>query len=111
VEEQKHLDVNTQFVLEMIPDTALQLDSGLQDRLQILINACNRLPVRQREAIALYFFEQLPYKEIARVMGMGKVASARILVYRALHSLKGLLGGIRDELMLLLGLLMLDYTI
>lgn len=57
------------------------------DTSQIIKEACAKLPEKQREAIALYFFEGLNYEEIAQIMAMTKVKSARALVYRALESL------------------------
>ncbi|QDH79752.1 sigma-70 family RNA polymerase sigma factor [Echinicola soli] len=54
---------------------------------ELLQKVCNQLPIRQREAINLYFFEQLSYKEIAQIMDMGHVRSARNLLYKALGNL------------------------
>lgn len=52
-----------------------------------IVEACEKLPQKQREAIAMYFFEEMSYDEIAKLMAMTKVKSARALVYRALESL------------------------
>lgn len=71
------------------------------DQKQILEEACNKLPVRQREIVALYFFEGLTYVEIAEVMGFSQVKSARKLLYRALGSLGDLLEKHRDILRIL----------
>ncbi len=65
---------------------------------QLLQEACNRLPERQREAILLYFYEQLPYEEISKIMKIGKVKSVRALVYRAVETLRVVLKDHRDEL-------------
>jgi RNA polymerase sigma-70 factor (ECF subfamily) len=43
-------------------------------------------PKKQRELLP-YTFEGLSYEEIAQIMAMTKVKSARALVYRALESL------------------------
>lgn len=48
----------------------------------------NRLPSRQKEALYYYFYENFSYKEIATIMGTGKVKSARTLIYRGIDSLK-----------------------
>lgn len=53
----------------------------------LIEKACNELPVKQREAILLRFYEGLSYEEIAQVMGMTKNKSARALIYRGLESL------------------------
>ncbi|MEO9803850.1 MAG: sigma-70 family RNA polymerase sigma factor [Reichenbachiella sp.] len=61
-----------------------ELSSEQKQRLE---KACNELPVKQREAILLKFYEGLSYEEIAQVMDMTKNKSARALVYRGLQSL------------------------
>ncbi len=71
------------------------------DQKQILEDACNKLPVRQREILALYFFEGLTYLEIADVMEFSQVKSARKLLYRALSGLGVLLEKHRDILKVL----------
>ena len=58
----------------------------------ILQDALNRLPEKQREAIILYFYENMSYHQISEIMQMTKVKSARALIYRALDSLTALLG-------------------
>lgn len=45
------------------------------------------LPVRQRAALVMRFYEQASYAEIAHVLGMAEV-TARSLVHRALSSLR-----------------------
>lgn len=94
------LDEHTKFRVSFISDDSIPPDQFVENRLHILRQACNTLPPRQREAIMLYYYEQLSYKEIAEVMNIGKVSSARILVYRALDALKSLLGGLKDELLI-----------
>ncbi|MGD1890779.1 MAG: RNA polymerase sigma factor [Cyclobacteriaceae bacterium] len=58
-----------------------------QLRHDLLTEALNQLPVRQREAIYLKFYEELSYDEVAKVMGV-KYQSAVNFVYRGLVSLK-----------------------
>ncbi|MEK6480318.1 sigma-70 family RNA polymerase sigma factor [Catalinimonas sp. 4WD22] len=62
-----------------------QLDDIRQRR---LLNAFNKLSSRQKEAIFLRFYENMSYDEIAEIMKMKKVKSARTLVYRAIAVLK-----------------------
>lgn len=64
------------------------IDSELtRQQKDVIEKACNELPVKQREAILLRFYEGLSYEEIAEIMGMTKNKSARALVYRGLASL------------------------
>jgi len=58
------------------------------DRLKV---ACNQLTERQREAILLFYYEKLSYKELTKVMQLGKITSARILMHRAILSLRKIL--------------------
>lgn len=53
--------------------------------------AFNLMPEKQREAILLYYYEDMSYQEISEIMQMTKVKSARALIYRALESLTSLL--------------------
>jgi len=65
-------------------------ESTEDDRLSIVINALNDLPLDQSELIDLRFFEKLSFKEI----GLQKEISAgnaKIKVYRALDKLKKLI--------------------
>ena len=66
----------------------LKKDAELESRLDQLKKACNELPPRQREAILLHFYENMRYPELSMTMGIGSVNSARILVSRAIHSLR-----------------------
>jgi len=59
-----------------------------QENKNIIKEACNKLPARQREIILLYFFEEMSYQDISQVMNFGDVTSARTLVHRALTTLR-----------------------
>ncbi|HXG45119.1 MAG TPA: FliA/WhiG family RNA polymerase sigma factor [Gemmatimonadales bacterium] len=56
--------------------------------------ALARLPERERQVLALYYFEDLPQREIARVLG---VTESRVsqLHTRAVHRLREILTGLR----------------
>jgi len=54
---------------------------------KIITEECNLLPVRQKEAIMLYFYEGFSYQEIAQTLGLTRTKSARALVYRSVDSL------------------------
>ena len=58
--------------------------SGVSDELQ---HQLDRLTARQREAIYLFYFEELTYQEIADMLQIN-VTAAYKLVYRALESLR-----------------------
>ncbi|MDR7130298.1 RNA polymerase sigma-70 factor (ECF subfamily) [Algoriphagus sp. 4150] len=86
------------FQLSVTPDYHWINTKFTIDQKQLLENACNQLPVRQREILALYFFEGLSYAEIADVMEFSQVKSARKLLYRSLDGLSTLLEKHRDIL-------------
>ena len=50
------------------------------------MRAVRRLPVRQREALVLRFYLDLPEPEIARIMGL-RPSSVRSATHRALKAL------------------------
>lgn len=52
------------------------------ERLRIVRGAVAGLPDRQREALALYAFERMTYREIAAVLGM-PVSTVKTLIHRA----------------------------
>jgi RNA polymerase sigma-70 factor (sigma-E family) len=56
---------------------------------------CAGLPRRQRAAVALRFYEDRDYAEIARVLGCSE-STARSYVHRALQALRRELGGESD---------------
>ncbi|UCS92010.1 sigma-70 family RNA polymerase sigma factor [Echinicola marina] len=68
---------------------------------KLLHKISNDLPVRQREIISLYFFEQLSYKEIAGIMDFSNLRSARNLLYKALNNMSEVLKKHEDVLFLL----------
>ncbi|MDZ7606665.1 MAG: RNA polymerase sigma factor [Cyclobacteriaceae bacterium] len=63
----------------------------VQEEIDKLKAACNQLTDRQREAVLLYYYEKLSYKELTTVMQLGKISSARILMHRAMQSLRKIL--------------------
>lgn len=73
-----------------------------QDEKKLIEIACNRLPKRQREAVMLYYFEELSYKEVADIMDLSNPKNARTLIYRALESLYHNLKNLQKEIYLLL---------
>lgn len=90
------IGLSGKFQLSFTPDYHGISTQFTVDQKVLLENACNQLPARQREILALYFFEGLSYKEIADIMEFSQVKSARKLLYRSLDSLSDLLGKHRD---------------
>ncbi len=89
------------FKLSFLKDKHKSFEHCSEEQIELLERACNTLSERQREAIVLYFFEELSYAEIAEVMNIGKIRSARALVYRAIDSLRNILDAIKDDLIIL----------
>ena len=90
--EDKYLHIHIEskeagFQVELLSENSFFRKFFNQETKTILENTFNNLPIRQREAIMLYFYEDMSYQEIADIMQIGKVKSARALVYRALESL------------------------
>ena len=95
------------FLYQIEPDV-VHISTNLSlDQKTIIQKACNNLPKRQREAISLYFFEGLSYREIAQVFDFSHPKNARTLIYRALDSLSDILTIGGQELLILL----LSFTI
>lgn len=53
-----------------------------------LTNSMKKLTLRQKEAVVHFFYEGLSYKEIAEIMELKMVKSARKLIYRAIDTLR-----------------------
>ena len=73
---------------EAVADRETVEERVLRDeRARALHRAMAALPSEQRQALILFYFEGLPYKEIASVLGRS-VHAAENLVYRARQTLK-----------------------
>lgn len=79
------------FAVEISHETKLIQDEYDAERKRMIEKAMNQLTVRQRQAVLLLYEEGMSYKEIAEVMELNEVKSARKIVYRALASLKVLI--------------------
>jgi len=79
------------FAVEISHETKLIQDEYDAEKKQMIEKAMNQLTVRQRQAVLLLYEEGMSYKEIAEVMELNEVKSARKIVYRALASLKVLI--------------------
>lgn len=75
------------FQLELSADNAL-IAINKSEAIQGIVN---KLTTRQREAVYLYFFEDITYVEIAEIMSLKEVKYARTLIYRALDDIREIL--------------------
>lgn len=53
-----------------------------------LNQALNELNIKQRQAILLYYYEEVPYSEIAEIFQLKNVKSARKLIYRSIEKIR-----------------------
>ncbi len=73
-----------------------QLDSRKR---KVLEDALLNLSKRQRECIYYYFYQSMGYGEVASIMGLSSVKSARNLIYKSIDSLKSQLGPLKNNLL------------
>lgn len=79
-----------EFHLQLAVDhdlVAREQDSLRSTAMQRLIDT---LTPRQREAVYLYFYENVSYEQIAVIMSLKEVKYARTLVYRALDEMRAI---------------------
>lgn len=60
--------------------------------------ALSLLPKRQKEAVYYFYFEDFSYQQVADIMKLRNIKSARNLIYKALASLKKNAGGLEKLL-------------
>lgn len=85
-------EMSNGFMIEVSHETKLINQEFNEDLRRQLDIAVNQLPPRQRHALLLLYQEELTYKEIAKVMNFNDVKSARTLVYKAISSVKSIVG-------------------
>ncbi len=98
---EENIEKEGRFMVSIDPDYHSIKTMFTLDQKKILEDACNQLPIRQREALSLFFFEGLSYKEVAETMELSQVKSARKLLYRALDNLHARLHRHKDILRIL----------
>jgi len=91
----------TKFTAEVLDERFFQIEVSFETKLiqqeketeqkTKIQEALNHLTARQRQAVLLLYEEGMSYKEIAEVMDLSEVKSARKIIYRALDTLKILL--------------------
>jgi RNA polymerase sigma-70 factor (ECF subfamily) len=99
--EQLDNQTNEKFEIVSSPEVIMinnQLDEKKQ---QLLSMACSRLTEKQREAILLYYYEGFSYKQVAEILGMNKVKSVRVLIYRTIDILQSHLLSVKDQIFIL----------
>jgi RNA polymerase sigma factor (sigma-70 family) len=91
-EEMDLIRLRGSFGIELTEVPFESTDNMALEKVESLKAACNKLTERQREAVLLFYYEKLSYKELTSVMQLGKINSARMLMHRALQSLRKILG-------------------
>lgn len=86
------------FCIEVSPELNFIRDQLSRQQSLLLEKHINELPEKQREAILLYFYEGIPYSQMAEILHMTKTKSARALLYRAIESLSKHLKPYKDIL-------------
>jgi len=72
-----------------------QLDSQKKDALE---HAFFKLTKRQKEAIYYHFYQSMSYQEVAMIMDLRNVKSARNLIYKSIDSMKAHVNPIKKYL-------------
>lgn|SRR5690606_17931089 len=83
-------DFEVNYIEESVEDRFIEIqrNESLQKK---LAGTLERLPVRQREAIRLLFFEKLSYEDTSKILGIS-IDSSYTLVWKAINSMrKGIL--------------------
>ena len=91
--ENRYLSYNNKwetegFMVSFSHERTLINEEILKDKKTKIEKVVNELPNRQREAFLYHFYEGLSYEEVAHVMDLQKVHSARKLIYKAIGTIK-----------------------
>jgi RNA polymerase sigma factor (sigma-70 family) len=65
----------------------------IDDRVVDVIAALKRLPAKQRAVVVLFYLDDRPAKEIARLLGVAP-ATVSVHLHRARHNLRSILGDV-----------------
>ncbi|MDN3668920.1 RNA polymerase sigma factor [Echinicola jeungdonensis] len=79
------------FPVELSPESQMINQEVSEEKRSKLEDALNQLSKRQREALLLMYREELSYKEIAEILELEHVKSARKLIYRAVAKMRAIL--------------------
>ncbi|MBV6647821.1 MAG: sigma-70 family RNA polymerase sigma factor [Cyclobacteriaceae bacterium] len=101
-------EISSQENFKLAVSAEVKLINGQLDetKKKLLEKYLNELPILQREALILYFYEGLKYEQIAEMLGI-KTKSSRTLVYRATKSLSDLISPHKDEMLVVGGTLLI----
>lgn len=80
------LERDTDFRVEFTHEPSWLEHRISEERSAHLLSLLNRLPARQKEVVYLRFYDELPYDEIAQIMGISQLSTYKVL-YKALASL------------------------
>ena len=75
------------FEPEMAPAVAPGDPAQQQQESELLHRAMMELPEEKREVLVLCRFQELPYEEVARLVGCG-VATVKVRIHRAMQELR-----------------------
>ncbi len=85
-------DINEQnevgFEIISSPESIMIMEQYTKEQRNLINNTLQKLTKKQRESLLLYFYEGFSYEQVAQMMGMSKVKSARVLIYRALDIMR-----------------------
>lgn len=84
--------MNESMYITYSREWSLIKEQSHQRQKDLLAKAFEDLSARQKEAVVLKYYGGLSYQEIASVMSLQKIKSARTLLYRAIDVLKTSLG-------------------
>lgn len=90
--QQEEEILGNSFTIEFSHETKLIQEENLEEKRVMVRSALDKLTAKQRQAVLLLYEEGMSYKEISVAMEFSEVKTARKLVYRALSSLRGILG-------------------
>jgi RNA polymerase sigma factor (sigma-70 family) len=87
----QNLVMEDQILFEESPESDFIFHEEVLKSKKILNDAIKTLPQKQQEIVFYYYYQNFSYKEIAGIMGLNQVKSARKLLYRAIESLKSMI--------------------
>lgn len=80
--------ISAMFEVELSHELKL-IERQIEDQQIFRLNeALGKLPAREREAIFYFYYENLSYQQIAELLQMDHVSSARRIIYRALAKMR-----------------------
>lgn len=91
----KNSSISDDEISEEVEDECEQLVDGIirKEEYRALYRAVDMLPDTQREAILLFYFYDMPVKEISAVIGKSE-SNTKVILHRSRESLKKIMEGI-----------------